>query len=559
MSFHTPEVLVISAVFAGASAWASSVSARPPSSVIEGTVTNSDHEAATAGLVVISSVETGRPISTLPLDKHGRFRGPVAPGVYAVTATTDKGFAWMPRYTVPSADATLQLVGTCHMLRGRVDGRFGTSIVHAERHSDAQGDIFALAPDREGRFAGCIPDGQYDISLVGEALTALTRVDVPSATDLQIRAFPTPVVMQAPPQLSLAGATRDRVLLDIEARQPRLIGLGEATHGTSEFFAARSAFTMELIQHASVRLVLFELDAMKMVALDDYVNGAEIDLAKAVEDLRFWISNTEEFLQFMRELRAYNESSKTKVHLWGIDAQSTSPPIDVLTRYAYSLGMQADELALLAQLTGRAKAVLTMAPATRAKVDALLSRLETPRGASQRELLVALAAQSLQVQLGYWVGDMPTWYDERRDQGIARLAHLLITRSELPRACLWAHNAHISKLPGERALGSHLARLVPGYYAIGFFFYEGATRAWDEKHEIGVISHSFPPAPADRLEGALMTASRSSEAAWVVLSSAPPALAHWLEVPRFSRELGAFYKDNPWVLRDIQRHSTRWS
>ena len=43
-----------------------------------------------------------------------------------------------------------------------------------------------------------------------------------------------------------------------------------------------------------------------MMTIDDYVLGADIDVAKAVSALRFWTTDVHEFLAFLANVRSYN-------------------------------------------------------------------------------------------------------------------------------------------------------------------------------------------------------------------------------------------------------------
>jgi erythromycin esterase-like protein len=79
------------------------------------------------------------------------------------------------------------------------------------------------------------------------------------------------------------------------------------------------------------------------------------------------------------------------------------------------------------------------------------------------------------------------------------------------------------------------------YYPIGFYLFEGSSRAWDSAGKIGVISHVMTPAPPFTVEGALMAATGAPDVVWLALSQLPPKLQVWLDIPRFVRELGAVY------------------
>ena len=76
---------------------------------------------------------------------------------------------------------------------------------------------------------------------------------------------------------------------------------------------------------------------------------------------------------------------------------------------------------------------------------------------------------------------------------------------------------------------------------MGYFLFQGSSRAWDAAGQVGVVSHVVAPAPPFTVEGALMAATGTPEVAWLPLRQLPAALRAWLEKPRFVRELGAVY------------------
>jgi erythromycin esterase len=505
---------------------------------------------AAGGLVVVSSPRDGHTIEVIPIDRAGRYRAALPPGKYAITAATDRGFAWVPSQDIPDLDGELRLSTQCHPTRGRVEGRRVASYVILERHG-SHGGRFAARLGANGSFVSCLAEGQYELSMGEGAHVSRTNVDVPQTDALHVIGFADAEVRQPAPKIPIPDAGRARVLHDILAAKPAIVGLGEATHGNAEFVSARSELTMELIRQAKVRLLLFELDAIQGVALDDYINGANVEVAKVVADLGFWTTDTYEFIQFLAQLRQYNVDAEDKIHLWGIDAQNTTPPVDVLVNAARELTISPSELATLKLMTKRGKAVKDLDGARRAELEALLARLGAPRGPTRHDLLIAVAAQSLELQLGYWVGDMPSWYGRRRDAGMARLATLLVSGLGARPACLWAHDEHVSRLAGEASLGEQLARSPLTYYAVGFYFYQGSVRAWDVEGKIGVISHPLPPAPAYTVESALLHAAGMPELAWVPLRGLPRGLAEWFKRPRFMRELGNQYAVDLESLREV--------
>src|SRR3712207_9030765 len=85
----------------------------------------------------------------------------------------------------------------------------------------------------------------------------------------------------------------------------RVVLLGEATHGTSEFYRARAAITRRLIERHGFNIVAVEADWPDAARIDRYVRhrprGAPVEAAFS----RFptWMWRNEEVLAFVEWLR----------------------------------------------------------------------------------------------------------------------------------------------------------------------------------------------------------------------------------------------------------------
>lgn len=537
---------------------APAVAHRPPT--FRGVAAYGDGTPAADALIAITSLASGTQAAIITADHEGRFETTLEAGEYALAVTTDHGFSFLETTNVPALEATITLSRTCRALTGRAKGSLAGTQVSLVRKSKFTGDIFVAPVRDDGTFSLCLPDGYYRAELRGPVVSLPVGVDLGSTTGpvtIEIDGFATTTIRQPPRESTRVPAQLDGLVADILRRDARVIGLGEATHGTAELATTRAALTFELIRRADVRLVLFEFDAILATAVDDYVMGGDVDLAKAVADLGFWISDTYEFLHFFQDLRAYNATTRNKVHVWGIDVQNTKPPVELLLANARTLELKADDKALLEEIgENRGAPVRKLTPARRARLDALLARLAKPRGTSQTDLRIAVAAHSLIVQVGYFEGDTAGLYGTRRDAGMAQIASYLVARTHAPRTCVWAHAGHISRDSdgGETAMGKHLAAVAAHhYYPIGFYVYEGSVRAWDAAGEIGVISHPMPRAADYMVEGAVMAATGAPDIAWLPVHDFSPALRTWAETPRYVREVGAIYFDeeDSLTLRDV--------
>ena len=120
-----------------------------------------------------------------------------------------------------------------------------------------------------------------------------------------------------------------------------LVLIGEASHGTHEFYRERAQITKRLIKEKGFTAVAVEADWPDAYRVDRYVRGVGSDL-DGVEALggfkRFpsWMWRNADVLDFVGWLRTYNDDlpeSATKVGFYGLDLYSLHTSIEAVLNY----------------------------------------------------------------------------------------------------------------------------------------------------------------------------------------------------------------------------------
>jgi erythromycin esterase len=481
----------------------------------------------------------------LRIDQSGRLSSMLPPGHYAFAVTAPNAFAYVEQKLEAPGRPTIALSPDCHRVHGRVAGAKALpATVVLSRFDDDNGYSFRAAVNDAAEFAACLPQAMYSVIVEGEMASMFESVHVPSDTAIEIAASPVAQIQQVPRDVHIANS--DLASFARGLRDRRVVGLGEANHGTGDFYRYREQLSLELARTGGLRSILFEADAIGMMAIDDYVMGRDIDLTKALPGLRSWITDIQECAAFLTDVRAYNgnEPPAGKIRVLGFDAQRLEPPVQWLQARRAELAILDHESELLSQvIPGRGVAFTKMSSADRTALSSLLDRLAAPRGVPDLEGIetrASIAARSLRYQLRYL--EHP---DERRDHTMAELATYIIEQSGAPQTALWAHDGHLGRQTdgGEQSMGQFLAeKLEAAYYPIAFLSYQGYGRAWDRAGQVGVIPHELWPAPPYNLESVIMNATGFIDAAWVRLDTATGTFAQWLQLPRFVREFGSAYE-----------------
>jgi erythromycin esterase len=104
-----------------------------------------------------------------------------------------------------------------------------------------------------------------------------------------------------------------------------IVGLGEATHGTKEFFEMKHRLFKYFVENFNHRIFAFEMDYGESLIFDDYVQTGNGDLVQLMKTkMYFWTWNTVEVKNLLEWMKNYNQgkAEADKIHIYGIDCQT---------------------------------------------------------------------------------------------------------------------------------------------------------------------------------------------------------------------------------------------
>jgi erythromycin esterase len=368
----------------------------------------------------------------------------------------------------------------------------------------------------------------------------------------------------------------DAGLADLDALPGRLadatiVGLGEATHGTLEFFQLKHRFLRWLITDHGCRVVAMESNFAATRAIDEYVTHGEGDAAAALSGLCKWPWQVESIRALLEWLRAFNRDRPLadRVRFYGVDAQQTAGPTTALLEYLEAVDPEwvddyRDGLDLLAEEGIDVEwaveefdpgAAAEQATKARATVDALIDRFEAQESAyvdatdrRAYELHVQYL-RSLDAAVAYRAAsrdDMAAAV-RVRDETMADTLEWVLDCENTDQIALWAHDMHLCR--GERTTdwgdlpgtGTHLAdRFGEDYYAVGFDFARGEFQALHEAdYELGV--HSLSPPPGDAVTRLFDAVDEDLLFVDFETVTDDDQLADWFDAERSKRSLGSIY------------------
>jgi erythromycin esterase-like protein len=113
----------------------------------------------------------------------------------------------------------------------------------------------------------------------------------------------------------------------------RIVSLGEATHGTREFFQLKHRLLEFLATEMGFTIFSIEANMPEAYRLNDYVLNGTGDPAELLRGMYFWTWNTEEVLEMIRWMREFNASGRGRVQFTGFDMQTPTVALDIVQQF----------------------------------------------------------------------------------------------------------------------------------------------------------------------------------------------------------------------------------
>jgi erythromycin esterase len=291
-----------------------------------------------------------------------------------------------------------------------------------------------------------------------------------------------------------------------------IVALGEATHGTREFFRMKHRMLEWLVREMDFSYFGIEATFPEALDVDRYVQTGEGDPSLLLGNLHFWTWHTQEVLDMIKWMRAWNAAgNQPRVHFVGFDMQFPGVAIDSAEAFAMRRGADVGAMVrgaynCLTQFrqipsvtgSGGMDTYRVQQPSFKdqcrtalQEVDTLFARRDAEWSAAEGPAKMRLARQMARL-VSQWeesVAGRSTTPLTYRDIAMAEnVAWWHDTQAPGEKMVLWAHNMHISRL--KSWMGEHLTRRYgSGYLSIGQTFLSGSFNAVLQ----GFVPDTLPP------------------------------------------------------------------
>ncbi len=326
----------------------------------------------------------------------------------------------------------------------------------------------------------------------------------------------------------------------------RIVMLGEATHGTSEFYKVRAALSKRLIQEKGFTIIAVEGDWPSAQSVNRYVKGFDEEgrsarqvLTESFNRWPTWMWANEEVEELVEWLKADNDGKEEaeKTGFYGIDMYSLYESIDEVLRFLRENPQYEMDLELAKKAFSCFEPynrmpehyALSTAHFTEECIREVTNLLTTIRShedlysnEQEKDLNVtmnALVAKNAESYYRAMMQDDAISWNIRDMHMVEAISEILNYHGEDAKIIIWEHNTHVGDA-SETSMADHdminVGQLVREKYgvedtfAIGFGTYEGtviAGESWGEPFQ----KMNVPPAKFNSWEGQMHAAKAEDQ------------------------------------------------
>jgi erythromycin esterase len=315
-------------------------------------------------------------------------------------------------------------------------------------------------------------------------------------------------------------------------KRKKVVLLGEASHGTSQFYLHRIEVTKKLIKKHHFSFIAVEGDWPNCYKINQYVKGINNSYQNAKEVLDeftrwpTWIWANEEVLQFIQWLKAYNQDlpQEKKVGFYGLDVYSLWQSLEEIIKYLKKNEPQYLDTAIAAfrcfepyqyDTIQYAQGISLVPKSCQKEVIQFLSQInkinQNNSSANSQEIFnlkqnVLVLKNSEEYYRTMIEGGVKSW-NLRDNHMFDVFKNLMQFHGEKAKGIVWAHNTHIgdARATDMKEYGMiNLGELIRNQWGensfiVGFGTYKGTVITSNNWYG-SILKKTIPPAKKDSWE-----------------------------------------------------------
>lgn len=358
----------------------------------------------------------------------------------------------------------------------------------------------------------------------------------------------------------------------------RFVLIGEASHGTHEFYQARAEITQQLITKKGFMAIAIEGDWPDAYRIHRYLqgDGDKKDWKQALDGFkRFptWMWRNKTLVPFLQWLRDYNDTLATeKIGFYGLDLYSLNSSMEAVIDYLNKVDPEAaerarvrytcfDHLGFDPQTYGYLTSEGLKKSCVKEAIDQILElqhhafEYVRKNGSTEEEYFYAtqnarIVKDAEHYYRSMFEGRISSWNvrDIHMLETLDTIADHLEDRFKKPaKIIVWAHNSHVGDARatemGEKG-EVNIGQLVREHhdaadtYLIGFSTYQGSVTAaynWDKPAELKRVN----PGMLGSYEELFHQLKYKN---FLLDLNCYKQIEHYLHIPRLQRAIGVIYR-----------------
>ncbi len=295
----------------------------------------------------------------------------------------------------------------------------------------------------------------------------------------------------------------------------RFVGMGEASHGTKEFFEMKHKILKYYVENHNYRGIIMEADFGECIKANEYILHDRGDINTVMQEMHFWVWRTAEvrsMIQWMHDFNL-NKPLEERVYYLGSDCQFTDDNLTLVEEKIeglsdatknsigqYALKLEKNFSLITDFNLYTLDSMLLYADSLILEIESHESEISSTFSEREYQIikqLATVAKQAYQVVKAYFFNDNFNYRDKYMADNTIWWADQIGTDHKF---LLWAHNYHVSKIEVDSeyggSQGGHLAeRLGEDYKVIGFSMAVGSINAVYSTGQGGLAAGPLPNTP----------------------------------------------------------------
>lgn len=310
--------------------------------------------------------------------------------------------------------------------------------------------------------------------------------------------------------------------------EAQIVLLGEATHGTHEFYDIRAHITKKLILEKNFTIIAIEGDWPDAYRINSYIHNHAVgdarDTLRAFDRFPTWMWQNIPMVHLIEWLKIHNQKQQSqKVYFYGLDLYSLYKSIDTVIAYLEKIdpklaGEAKKRYACLEQFrhdpTVYGYSIFSqLSESCQKEIVTELKKLEElewhliqEKKSSPNEMFYVLQnARVIKNSEAYYrslfINEVSNW--NLRDHHMMETVEEINAYHKNPKIIIWAHNSHIGNaaatqmsVQGEFNIGQLVKeKFGEKSYSLGFTTYNGTVSAASDWHmpvERKIIRDALP-------------------------------------------------------------------